>query len=349
MAKENRVSYDISWEALLKVAAFLAALWALFVLKGVFLFMLVAFIFVAAVNPTIVYLQRYMSRSLAVILFYVVLVLLMLGVLSLFIPLVVHQINELVRTYPALVDRFRPYLSEGQADEYRAILTQISDSAGRALTSFSQGIIERGASFFGGLITFLTFLVITFYLLLEERNAKDFFHQVLPRHRFQAVYVTVQKISEKMGFWIRGQVVLMVIIGLANYLVFVALGVPTPLPLAIWAGFTEIIPYVGPVLGVIPAVGVALINGDILQAVLIIAICWGLIQQLEASFVVPRVMGKAIGLSPVLVILSILVGVQLFGVLGAVIAVPAAAIVSVIVEEWPNLRKLWKSSEPEAV
>jgi predicted PurR-regulated permease PerM len=90
-----------------------------------------------------------------------------------------------------------------------------------------------------------------------------------------------------------------------------------------------------------PAVLVLLVNGDILHAVLVLVVSFFLIQQVESTFIVPRIMGRAIGLSPVLVVLAIVVGAKVFGVVGAVIAVPAAAIISVIVQEWPQLHKVW--------
>jgi predicted PurR-regulated permease PerM len=91
------------------------------------------------------------------------------------------------------------------------------------------------------------------------------------------------------------------------------IGLPSPLPLAIWSGLTELIPYVGPVLGILPALIVAIISENYLGALLVLIFSFLVIQQLESAFLVPRIMGKAVGLSPVLVILSLIIGVKLFG------------------------------------
>lgn len=343
MAK-NEVTHDIGWVSLLRILALGVGIWAVITLSQVIFFMIVVFIFVAAVNPTIAYLQRYMSRALAVTFFFVTLLLVLGGLLWAFVPVLVRQIGELITVYPTLFERVSPYLTESQASAYSSFVGHISTSINTTLEHLSGDVIARGTSFFGGFLTFITGLVISFYLLLEEKNAKEFFHQVLPRHRFQAVYTTVQKISEKMGYWIRGQVVLMLIIAVANFIAYLAIGLPTPLPLALWNGLCEAIPYVGPVLGVIPAFVIALVKGNFLAAALVL-VAGFVIQQLESSFIVPRVMSRAIGLSPVLVILALVTGGQLFGIFGAVIAVPAAAIISVIVQEWPRLRKLWETNE----
>jgi predicted PurR-regulated permease PerM len=348
MAKQNRIIHDIAWEALFKVLAFVAGIWAVVYLRDVISLLIIVFMFVAAVNPTILMLQRWMSRTLAVVLFFVLLTVVVVGIGYAFIPLVVNQINDLVHSYPLLVEKARPYLSEGQANEYAALLNHLAITATGAVNSLSTDVLAKGATFFSGFVTFLSGLVMSFYLLLEEKNAKEFFHQLLPRHRFQAVYTTIQKISEKMGYWIRGQLIIMLTIAAMSFVAYLAIGVPTPVPLAIWAGICEIIPYIGPWLGMLPAIFILLINGHILGAILVFIVSFIVIQQLESSFVVPRVMSKAIGLSPVFVILALVVGAQLFGVLGAIIAVPAAAIVSVIVQEWPSLRKIWEDqSVPE--
>jgi predicted PurR-regulated permease PerM len=341
MAQNPRITIDISWQTLFRVVALLLGLGLIVLLREVIVLLLIVFIFVAAVNPTIIVLQKYMSRSLAVVLFFAALVLILIAIISLFVPSVVHQINELIGSYPTILEKLKPYLSEGQANQSTVIINQLSSSASNFVQSLSGDVLSRGASLFGGIFTFLSFLIISFYLLLEEKNAKEFFHSVLPPDKFEAVYVTVQKISEKMGYWIRGQLTLMLIIAGANLVSYLIIGVPAPLPLAMWAGFCEAIPYIGPVLGMTPAVLVLLVNGDILHAVLVLVVSFFLIQQVESTFIVPRIMGRAIGLSPVLVVLAIVVGAKVFGVVGAVIAVPAAAIISVIVQEWPQLHKVW--------
>lgn len=348
MPKAQRVTYDISWETLLKVVALGAGAYLTFLLRDIIFLLFVVFIFVAAVNPTIVIFQKYMSRSIAVILFFTLLTLIILGLGYLLLPLVVTQVNQLLGAYPLLIEKAKPYLTEGEAARYTSLFNQLSDSATSVATSFSKSALESSISIFGGLLTFVTGIVISFYLLLEEKNARTFFAQVLPRHRFQAVYVTVQKISDKMGQWIRGQSIVMVLVAVMNFITFLALGVPTPLPLALWAGVMEAIPYIGPTLGFLPALLLLLVHGNFVGALILLIASYGLIQQVESHILVPSLMGKAIGLSPVLVILSLIIGAQLFGIVGALIALPAAAIVSVVVEEWPNLRKIW-ADDPEEV
>jgi len=333
-----RVVLDISWEAILKVAGFVVGVWAVYVLREIFLVLAIVFIFVAAVNPIISRFEHRVSRPVAVSLFYVCL-LLVLGALSYaFIPLLASQVNGLLVQFPTIVEKARP-LTEGN---YGDLVKQALNTLSSSLSSFSATLVSNATAFAGAVTTLVSALVLSFYLLLEEESARGFFAQVLPRHRYEAVYNTVRKVSDRMGSWLRGQALLMLIIGLSNLVVYVIIGVKSPIPLALWAGLCEAIPYVGPILGVLPALIVALTTGSVLQAILVVALGLVLIQQLESHIVVPRVMSKAVGLSPIFVIIAVLAGFKLFGPAGAILAIPLAAVIAVVIEEWPQLRKLWE-------
>ena len=340
----HRLELDISWITLFRVLALAVAIWAALALRDILLRLFVVFIFVAAVSPTVSRLEKHMPRFLAVAFVYS----LMLGAFTLitfsFLPLFMSQVNNLIRELPSIVDKARPFVQSWQSGHHGSLVNQAIDNLDSSLNTLSRDLIGNTVHFFGGVVTVVTGLVLSFYLLLEEENARDFFHQVFPHHRFEAVYATVTKISERMGGWVRGQLFLMLVIAIFNFVGYSVIGISSPLPLALWSGICEVIPYVGPVLGLIPAVIVALTTGTILQAVLAFLICYLLIQQIEAHIVIPKVMSKVLGLSPVLVIIALLVGIKLLGLLGAVVAIPSAAIVSVIVGEWHELRKIWDSA-----
>lgn len=341
--ENNTVSLDISWQALFKVLSFVIGIWAVIILKEVIILLFGVFIFVAAATPAIAYLQIYMKRTLAVALFFTLLILSIVLIFSLLVPTFIGQFNELLRYLPSVIDRSKPYLESvgGSSSVVDQAVTSLKNNA----SSLSSNILQTTFGIFGGLATVLTGIVLSFYLLLEEDNAKNFFHQILPQHRFKAAYHTVSKISDRMGSWVRGQLLLMAIIGVANLFVYLVIGVKSPLPLAVWAGLCEVIPFVGPLLGVIPALIITLLTGTPLQVILVVIFGFFLIQQLENHVIVPKVMSRAVGLSPVLVIIALAVGVKLFGLTGAIIAVPVAAIISVIAGDWSELRKVWEIEE----
>ena len=338
----QRILFDISWEALLKIVVLCLGLWAAYILRDILIMLFVVFIFVAALNPTIQRLQQYMSRTLAVTLVYVILFVIIFLLSYVFIPLLIGQLNDLNRNLPTIMSRVKPFIKSLFVEQNPQFTEQALNSLVTTLNQIPTTILQTSATFFNGLVFTITGAVLAFHLLLEEKNAKDFFHQLFPQHRFEAVYSTVSKISDRMGGWVRGQLLLMLIIAAANFLAYILVGLPTPLPLAIWAGLCEVIPLIGPLIGVIPALVVALTTGSILQALLVLVFGYILIQQLEAHLIVPKVMGRVLGLSPVLVILSLVIGARLFGLVGAIVAIPTAAIVSVVIREWPQLRKIWE-------
>ncbi|MEI6477660.1 MAG: AI-2E family transporter [bacterium] len=340
----GRLMLDISWEALLKVLAFVVGIWAVIALREVIIMLFGSFILVAAVNPTITRWQGKMSRLLAVSLFYTLVVTVLVILASFFVPTFISQMNELVHALPSILDKAQPWLGSYKGS-YSGIVNQTVETVKSSLNGLSQSFLETTLSFFGGVVMVVTGAVISFYLLLEEENARAFFRQVLPHNRYEAVYGAVRKIADRMGSWVRGQVILMVIIGLSSLVAYYLLHLSSPLPLAIWAGLCELLPYIGPTIGLFPAVIVALTTGGPVQALLVLLVGYVVIQQIESHIVVPRVMSKAVGLSPVLVIVALTVGVKLFGLVGAVIAVPIAAIISVIAGEWPELRKIWESAD----
>jgi predicted PurR-regulated permease PerM len=337
----QRLLIDISWGALLKIAAFVFGVWSLFVLKDLLILLFIVFIFIGAVNPIVTDWQQRMPRSLAVALIYLILFLCVIVAALLIVPPLLAQISDVAKTLPEFVNRARIFFQTFETGRLAPVLDQAFNNISGSLSSFGVNLFNTTVSILGGLAAVITAIALSFYLLLEEDNAKTFFHQVLPHNRYEAIYTTVNKIAHRMGSWVQGQLVLMLIIGAANFLAFIILGVPTPLALAVWAGLAEVVPYIGPLIGVLPAIVVAAVTGSPLLVLLVVLINFLLIQQLEAHFIVPKVMGKAVGLSPVLVIIAIIVGAQLYGLLGALVAIPAAAAISVIVGEWPQLKLMW--------
>ena len=216
----KKVIIDISWESLLRVVSLAILIWLIVLLKEVLIMLFVVFIFVAAVNPSVTRLQKYMSRALAATLFYVGLFAIISLLSYTMLPSLISQMNDLAHSIPGLLSSLKPYLQNMQTGDYSSILDQATNALTSALHSISGNLLATTIGFFGGMVTFITGLVLSFYLLLEEKNAREFFHQLLPQHRYEAVYNTVNKISDRMGNWVRGQVLLMLIIGVCNLICF---------------------------------------------------------------------------------------------------------------------------------
>lgn len=336
---ESKVKFDISTATILKVIGIILGIWLLYAIREVVVIFFIVLVIVAAFGPLVDRMSKYIPRVLALI----ILTLLFFGFLTaigfLIVPPVIEQLQQLAINAPLYIERFGPLYQNLQnyVLRYQETLLNFTPNFGK----LTGGIYSTTISFISGLVAVVTILVLSFYMLLEQASIKSFLHQTIPMEHKEKIFEVFRKIGNKMGSWLRGQFSLMLLIGILDGIVLAILGVPYALTLAVWGGLTEVVPYVGPWLGMIPAVIIAFTISPIKG--LLVLLAYIAIQQLEAQFFAPKIMGKAVGLSPVIIILSLLAGAKLMGILGIIIAVPVAAVLAVIAQEWPNLKKMLNS------
>lgn len=350
----ERVIFDISMTSILRVIGVLLGLWFLFLVRDVLLLFFIVTVIVVALAPIVDKWQEYMSRPLAVGLVFVILLAFISLVVSLVVPPLIDQISQLANNLPQyshdvqdLLIRFGDRTGDGANLAQQGIQT-----LSQQLSRLSSNVIDTTFRVLGGIFTFFSIIVLSFYLLLEEEGIRKVIMSLLPIDHKADVANALNKVGAKLGAWFRGQLSLMFIIGTVTGLAVAALGLPYSLALGLWAGLTEVIPYIGPIIGGIPVVLIAFLDSPV--KALIAAIILGVVQQAESNFIVPKVMQRSVGLSPVIVILALLMGNKLFGIVGTVLAVPVAATVSVLIEEWPKLSRainrhtLRREKEPAA-
>ena len=185
-------------------------------------------------------------------------------------------------------------------------------------------------SVFGVIFTTISVMIVAFYWMTEKAIIKRVVLGFIPLNKRDRAHTIWDEIEEKLGRWTRGQIVLCTSIGLLSAIGYRLIGVEFWLALGIFAGVTEIIPFIGPILGGAAAAAVALT--DSWQKALVVIIFAFLLQQLEGAVLVPRVMRNAVGMTPLTVILAVLVGGLVFGGVGAIVAIPVAAAVQVLVQ-----------------
>lgn len=333
---ENRIKFDISTTTILKIIFAIFLVWFIYAVREVVLLFFIVIVIVTALNPLVNRMSKYIPRILSLIILSVILLGSLVGVGYLIIPPIVSQVSQLAINLPDLIGRIGPLYQTWQASisNYQEILIKISSQLG----GVSSGIYSTTLGFFSGIVAIFTILVLSFYMLVEQNAIKHFIQQTIPLDHKEKILEVLHKIGDKMGGWLRGQFILMLVIGILDGIALLVLGVPYALTLAVWGGLTEVIPYVGPWLGLIPAAIIAFTISPIKG--LFVLIAYIVIQQLEAQFLAPKIMGKAVGLSPVIIILSLLIGAKLMGILGVIVAIPAAAAIGVIIQEWPEIRKI---------
>jgi predicted PurR-regulated permease PerM len=324
----------ISILTIIKILAVLLALGFLYLIRDVLVLLFVAIIFAAAISPWIDFFQkRKIPRALGLIFIYLLLFSILTLTVGLLIPPITTQINQLANNFPNYYQKvtafFAPWQkSLGPAESVQEILK----SWGLGLGKMTANIFSTVMDVFGGFLSFLAILVLIFYMTVKERGMQRFLEQVLPKKHQERITSLITRVQEKMGLWLRGQLILCLIIGILSYLGLSILGVNYALVLALVAGITEIVPFVGPIIGGILAVLLAFVQSP--SKAFFVIILYVIIQQLENQIIVPRVMKRAVGLNPIITIIAILIGARLAGILGALIAVPVATAFLVFVRNY---------------
>ncbi len=229
---------------------------------------------------------------------------------------------------PAALPDLTPLITQPTGQE-------MMDSAGQAL-----GYLTATARAF--LIAIVT-LVMIFYWTLDGPRTIQSFLLLIPQDRRESISELLSAMEEKLGYYIAGQGILCLIIGVISLLVYSLIGLPNALVLAIFAGVLEAVPMVGPLLGAIPAVLVALSIGS--GKLIWVIVATVVIQQVENNLLAPRVMRKAVGVNPFVTLLAIFAFSSFFGIAGALMAIPMAAIIQLVLNRFVFYSK---TMEPEA-
>jgi len=264
--------------------------------------------------------NRPLPRSLAVIMVYAMVILLIFVVLTLVVPPVITQAQTLLTNLAFILEKFK--LSESADLSLTSLLPQA--------TSVSSGFLNVTISIFTNVATFFTLLVISIYMSLDWPNLKKRLLSVIPRKFKDLVQDTITEIEISVGHWLKGQAFLMFLVGSASVVGLTILQVPYPLALGLVSGILEAVPMIGPLLSAI----VAAIIGFSVSPVkgLMVVGLYIIIQQLENNIIVPKVMGRVSGFSPLVILLALLIGSNFFGIVGAVLAIPTTIILVIIVK-----------------
>jgi predicted PurR-regulated permease PerM len=332
--KTNFTTVNISTITILKVVAVGLLLWFLFAVRDIILLLLISVIISSAIDPLADYLSRKrIPRGISVLIVYVLFLGIVAMVISLLVPPITEQFqaisqNDFYNNFVSRVGGLQDKLHELGIDQ------SVTQNLQRFASTVSESLFGLTRNILTGFVSVVTVLAISFYLTAEENGTKNFVKHLVPFKNQAYSLQLVTKIQRKMGSWVLGQMILSVLIFSITYIGLLILGVDYALVLALIAGLLEIIPYIGPIISVIPAVFFAFIQDPPLA--LAVIILYLIIQQLENHLIVPMVMSKSVGLNPILVILGVLVGGSLGGVLGAVIAIPLLSGIQVFVYDVMN-------------
>jgi len=311
------------------ITFFLLSLYFVFYVRAVVTLLFLSFLIMVALNPIVTFLNKNLRfpRMLAALVVYLI----TLSGIGLLIALVVPPLTSEV--YLLIKNVSLPAEIQTELNNFRFNLTNITNVIDR-LGSSAGVVFSLITSTFSGVFTLFTLIVVSFYLMLERYNLyKKIYWLTDNKHYHQLAEDFVNALELRLGGWVRGQLVLMLVIGTVTYVGLRLLNIPYALPLAVLAGLLEIVPNVGPTLASIPAIIVAyLVFGPVVAG--LVTLFYVLVQQLENNLIVPKIMKDSANVNPLVAIVIILVGITVGGVVGALLSVPIYIVLRTIYSFW---------------
>jgi predicted PurR-regulated permease PerM len=308
--------------------------WALYLVRGALLLIYISTLIAIGLAPIVTAIQqrrgpraRLLPRWLAILIIYLCMIGVIVGVGALVFPPLADQARALWAALPEMLHRGQQWLVEhGLLNRELSVSEAVQQAP--VDTDAVGTIFGAVSAVVGGVFGILTVLIVTFYLLLEADNIVAAFVRLFPLSERARVRDACRDVTTKVSAWLGGQLLLGAIIGTTAALGLGLMGVPYYYVLALVAGIGEMIPVVGPLLAAVPAVLVALTVSPALA--LGVTAFYIVQQQFENHVLVPKVMERQVGVSALVVIIALLIGGSLLGIVGAILAVPTAAILQVL-------------------
>jgi len=337
---------------ILTVVAVAAALGLLFLLRNVVIMVVIAAFLAVALGPAVDIFQRgRMPRGLAIVLVYVTILLLIVGIGLLIVPPVVDEVDAFAKSVPGYIEDLRASPTIAAYDNRYGV----TESLGRQAETIPQrlgGAVSAlqavTVGVFSTLFQLVTILVVAFFFLLDGRRIVDFFFFQLGPEREPTARLAAARVYRAVGGYVTGAFSIALAAGLSTYLVLAILGVPFAVPLALLMTFLDLIPLIGASIAGALIAFVAVFQ-DFPTTLIVWGIFFLLYQQVENNVLQPFVYRRTVELSPLLVIIAVLCGGTLLGVLGALLAIPAAATVQILMQTyWPGVRRTAEEAEEDS-
>ena len=312
-------------------------LYAVYLLRAALLTIYVSVLLAIGLSPAVRWIEHRhlfgkkhlgLPRWAAILVLYLIFVVAVVALLALIVPALISQGSQLWQQLPAYQVQLQDWLGKHGMNATWTEIMKSLPSPGSAVSS-ALGVLSDVAGALGSIVTIL---LLPYYLLVEASSLEHtWLHLVSKEHRPQFARMT-QNVTVKVGRWLGGQMLLCLTIGCTASIGLWFIGVPFFYVLGLIAGLGELIPIIGPLIAAIPAILIALTVSP--RAAILVVVYFSVQQFIEGSVLVPRIMERQVGVTAVTVIVALLIGSELFGVVGALLAVPTAAIVQVVLQEF---------------
>lgn len=299
---------------------------------------IVAYVFYYMLNPLVNFFSKKISRFSASLLAILVGVITILIVIIGVVPIIVEQTQNLITALPRYIEIVKGYLEEYSDNAYVQVVVEyvntnlnvskISERLISIATSVAQGIVSSISSTASVLVT-MPFVL--FFLLKDASQFNKFVISLLPKKFEKPVAETIDEIDDKVGSYIQGQMLVSLCIGVMLFIGYNVIGLHYAFSLATIAAFLSIVPYLGPAIAITPAMLVAASTSWVMVVKMLVV--WGIVQFLEGNIISPNIMGRSMNMHPLTVIFVILIGVNISGVVGAILGIPVYSILKVLISK----------------
>ncbi|OGM90593.1 hypothetical protein A2755_03500 [Candidatus Wolfebacteria bacterium RIFCSPHIGHO2_01_FULL_48_22] len=328
---------DITWSSLFRILAVLILAVTAYYIREVFVILFIAIIISSALHTPVQYLERKkIPRVLSVLMIFLI----ALAIVSLIVYAVAPVLIIQLKYFLSNINELRiPLLdSFGTSDA----VSQLNGQLNQWLNNLFYGgsdIVGFITSFAGNVLFVFVAVVLSFYLSISKGGIQRFIRSVMPIEKEEYAIDLYKRTRRKIGRWFTSQIIISFFVGSLTFISLLILGTDYALLLGILAAVLEIVPYVGPI--VVGIVSFVVILPESATLAFIAVIIFFLIQQLENHVLVPLIVGRAIGIDPVMIVIAILAGGELAGLTGALVAIPVAIILQEIIDDW-SLKKTQK-------
>jgi predicted PurR-regulated permease PerM len=318
-------------------------LYLLWLIRGVIGQLFISIFLAIALGPSVDFFQRRLRarRGIAILMTYISLLLAIAGIGLLVIPPIVDQTNKFVINVPEYIDQLNHNKTIRRYDDKYDITPKLKEQARKLPSHFgdaASALQSIAVGLFNAIITVVTVLVMTFFLLLDGKRAFEWGIRELGPARGPRARVIAEEVYRSVGGYVAGNLAISAIAGLSTYVVLILIDVPFAVPLAVLMAFLDLVPLVGAsIAGGVIAI-VAAIDG--FPTELIIWVVFLIVyQQIENNLLQPLIYRRTVALHPLLVIVAILVGAALLGIVGALLAIPIAGAIQIVIRDWWTVRK----------
>jgi predicted PurR-regulated permease PerM len=347
MSKENQpILISVTPGAILKSILVILIFYFLFILRDLVLVLLTSVVLASAVEPFAAwFISKKIPRVLSVLIVYIISLLSMALIFYFFVPTLIGEIKNIINNLPDYVNTFSDKAGLlNNIPEVNNFLNTLSnglenqnlfDQFGGILYGATYSFFNVASGVFGGIVSFILIITLSFYLSVQEDGVANFLKVVLPVQYEEYVLDLWKRARKKIGLWMQGQLLLGLLVGVLVYLGLTILGVENALLLAIVTALFELIPVFGPILASVPAISFGLTQGGPTLGLLVLGL-YVIVQQFESQLIHPLVVKKIVGIPAIIAILALVVGAQLAGFLGIILSVPITA---ALMEYFSDLEK----------